>query len=316
MLLGQGMRVLSARGSPHERDYPFAVVSQLLGPVVLATDAGARPELFSGPARHAQRLFEPTGEVSSTSSDAAYATLYGLFWLLAGIAQAEPVLVAVDDAHLCDAASGGFLSFLARRLEGLPVTLLLAERSGEGAVDEWLAEVRDDPRVRMMTPRPLSPKAVTAMAEGRLSGDVDEVLGQACWQATGGNPFFVRAALDELAREEVIGEARLERLHGLGPETVLRSVLVRLARSPAGAVAIAHAVAVLGDGAAMADTAKLAELPLAKARSAADGLTELGIFAADGRALSFAHPIVRNALYRDLTSGARERLHARRSESC
>ena len=69
-------------------------------------------------------------------------------------------------------------------------------------------------------------------------------------------------------------------------------------------------VAVLGDGAALADTAKLAELPLAKARSAADGLTELGIFAADGRGLSFAHPIVRNALYRDLTSGARERLHA------
>ena len=312
--LGQGMRVLSARGSPHERDYPFAVVSQLFGPVVLATDAGARPELFSGPARHAQRLFEPTGEVSSTSSDAAYATLYGLFWLLAGIAQAKPVLVAVDDAHLCDAASGGFLSFLARRLEGLPVTVLLAERSGEGAVDEWLAEVRDDPRVRMITPRPLSPQAVTAMAEGRLSGDVDEVLGQACWQATGGNPFFVRAALDELAREEVIGEARLERLHGLGPETVLRSVLVRLARSPAGAVAVAHAVAVLGDGAVLADTAKLAELPLAKARSAADGLTELGIFAADDRGVSFAHPIVRNALYRDLTSGARERLHARAAE--
>ena len=105
--LAHGMRVLSARGSPHERDYPFAVVSQLLGSVVLATDPGARAQLFSGPARHAQRLFDPTGEDSSTSSDAAYATSYGLFWLLAGIAQSEAVLVIIDDAHLCDAASGG-----------------------------------------------------------------------------------------------------------------------------------------------------------------------------------------------------------------
>ena len=181
-------------------------------------------------------------------------------------------------------------------------------------VDEWLAEVTDDPRVRMITPRPLSTQAVTAIAAGRLGGDLDDVLGQACWHATGGNPFFVRAALDELAREEVVGEARLERLYGLGPETVLRSVLVRLARSPTGAVTLAHAVAVLGDGAALDDTARLAELPLAEARRAADGLTELGIFAADGRGLSYAHPIVRNALYRDLTSGARERLHARAAE--
>ena len=128
------------------------------------------------------------------------------------------------------------MSFLTRRLEGLAVTLLLAERSGDGVVDEWLAEITDDPRVRMITPRPLSPKAVTAIAAGRLGGDVDELLGEACWHATGGNPFFVRAALDELAREDVIGAARLERLHGLGPETVLRSVFVRLARSPAGAV--------------------------------------------------------------------------------
>ena len=176
-------------------DFPFAVVSQLPGSVVLAPNADARAQLFSGPARHPQRLFEPTGEDSSTSSDTAHVVRAVL--AVGGIAQSEPVLVVVDDAHWCDAASAGFLSFLARRLEGLAVILLLAERSGDGAVDEWLAEIGDDPRVRMITPRPLSPKAVTAIAAGRLSGDVDDVLGQACWHATGGNPFFVRAALDE-----------------------------------------------------------------------------------------------------------------------
>ena len=209
---------------------------------------------------------------------------------------------------------GRFLSFLARRLEGLAITLLLAERSGDVAGDGWLADLGDDPQARVITPRPLSPQAVTAIAADRLTGDVDYALGQACWQATGGNPFFVCAALDELARENVAGEARLERLHGLGPETVLRSVLVRLARSPAGAVALAHAVSVLGDGTALAIPAELAEMALVEAQTAADGLKALGILASDSRALSFSHPIVRNALYRDLTPGARGRLHARAAQ--
>jgi DNA-binding CsgD family transcriptional regulator/tetratricopeptide (TPR) repeat protein len=314
---GRGVRVLSARGSPHEREYPFAVVRQLLGPVVLRAGVDERAQMFSGAARHAQRLFEPTSDdlgAAASGGDPAYGTLHGLFWLLAGIAQLEPLLVMIDDAHWCDTASGGFLAFLTRRLEGLAVTLLLAERSGDGAAEEWLTEVGDDPRARLITPRPLSPKAVGAIAAVRLTGDIDDALAQACWRATGGNPFYVSAALDELAREDVAGQARLRRLEGLGPETVLRSVLVRLARLPAGAVALAHSVAVLGDGAAPAGAAALAELPLGEAENAADRLTGLGIFAAGGLGLSFAHPIVRNALYRDLTAGARGQLHARAAE--
>src|SRR5664280_1470894 len=56
----RGLRVLRARGSPHEREYPFAVVRQLLDPVVLAAGADGQAHLFSGAARHALRLFEPS----------------------------------------------------------------------------------------------------------------------------------------------------------------------------------------------------------------------------------------------------------------
>jgi DNA-binding CsgD family transcriptional regulator/tetratricopeptide (TPR) repeat protein len=307
----RGVRVLHARGSPHEREFSFAVVRQLLDPVVLAAGAEDQASLFSGAARHARRLFEPTpADYGQPSAGApAYAVLHGLFWLLAGIAASQPVLVIVDDAHWCDAASGGFLSFLARRLDGLALALLLAQRSGDGALDEWLAELGDDPRTQVIAPGPLSPQAITAIAGAEL-GDVGDDLGQACWQASGGNPFYVRAALDELARENVPAEKRPARLRRLGPETVMRSVLVRLATSPSGAVELAHAVAVLGDGAALGDAGRLAGLSVAEARAATDRLAELGVLVADGQAVSFAHPIVRNALYRDLTAGARERLHA------
>jgi DNA-binding CsgD family transcriptional regulator/tetratricopeptide (TPR) repeat protein len=308
----RGLRVLGARGSPHERDYAFAVVRQLLGPVVLAAGASGQERLFSGAARHAQHLFDPPAEEPRLAprGDPAYATLHGLFWLLAGIAQSEPVVVIVDDAHWCDPPSGRFLSFLSRRLDGLAVTLLLAERSGEDSTNGWLAELGDDPGTQVITPLPLSPQAITAIAADRVSGAADEALGHACWQATGGNPFFVTSALDELVRDPGRPDTRVSRLRELGPETVLRSVLIRLARLPPGAVALAHAVAVLGDGATLDSAAELGRLPLAEAQTAGEGLRAIGVLVPDRVELSFAHPIVRNALYRDLTSAARTALHA------
>jgi DNA-binding CsgD family transcriptional regulator len=305
----RSVRVLQARGSPHEREYSLAVVRQLLDPVVLAAGADGEAQLFSGAARHARQLFEPAQPGQTSTVAPPYAVLHSLFWLLASLAVSQPVLVVVDDAHWCDAASAGFLSFLARRLEGLSLALLLAQRSGDGATDDWLTELSDDPRTRVIAPRPLSPAAVTAIAGAELAGDLDD-LGDACWQASGGNPFYVRAALDELARENVPTGERSARLRGLGPETVVRSVLVRLARSPAGAVELAHAVAVLGDGATLADAAALAGISLAQGRVVADGLIGLGVLVEDGPSVAFAHPIVRNALYRDLTTGACEALHS------
>jgi hypothetical protein len=55
--------------------------------------------------------------------------------------------------------------------------VLLAERSGDGAREEWLADLGDDPHARVITLRPLSPRAVTAIVADRLTGDVDDALG-------------------------------------------------------------------------------------------------------------------------------------------
>ena len=55
---------------------------------------------------------------------------------------------------------------------------------------------------------------------------------------------------------------------------------------------------------------QLAGLSLAQARRLAEGLAGLGVLVEHGSTVAFAHPIVRNALYRDLTAGSRESLHA------
>ena len=95
-----------------------------MDPVVLEMEAGGRTALFSGTARHALALFDPSEPGQGSEGQPPYAMLHGLFWLLAGIAAAQPVLLIVDDAHWCDPASAGFLSFLTRRSEGVSVGLL------------------------------------------------------------------------------------------------------------------------------------------------------------------------------------------------
>src|SRR3954451_19662287 len=78
-----GVRVLAARGTELERDFPFAVVRQLFEPVLAAADEQARQELLAGPAGAAAAV---VGMVSQAGADAAvdpsFATLNGLFWLL------------------------------------------------------------------------------------------------------------------------------------------------------------------------------------------------------------------------------------------
>ena len=116
------MRVLTARATELERDFPFGVVRQLFEPP-LPTPIRWCERGFDGPAAAARPLLEP--ELSSEpewadggSGDPSFATLHGLYWFVANLVESGPALVAVDDAHWADSASLGFLAFLLPRLEG------------------------------------------------------------------------------------------------------------------------------------------------------------------------------------------------------
>ncbi len=100
----------------------------------------------------------------------------------------------------------------------------------------------------------------------------------------------------------------------IGPTSVARAVLLRLAAVPAAATALVRAAAVLGDGASVAEAARLSELSEKEAANAADRLIALAILkAAEG--VEFAHPIVREAVYADIGAHERGRAHARAARS-
>jgi hypothetical protein len=222
----RGMRVLTARGSEREQAYPFGVVRQLLEPVVVAASDDRRRALFTGAAALAQPVFDRSSD-GEVPDDASFSTLHGLYWLLVAVADGGPLLLAVDDMHWSDAPSDRFLSFLGLRLEGLSA-------AGEAAGGNGLAsEFARDPQTELISPGPLSEVAVAQLASETLGREADPAFSLACWEATGGNPFFLDALLGELVSEDVAPNgAEVARVRGLGPETVLRSIFVRLRRLP------------------------------------------------------------------------------------
>ncbi|MGN6188266.1 MAG: helix-turn-helix transcriptional regulator [Conexibacter sp.] len=306
-----GMRVLAARATELERDFPFALMRQLLEPALAPLDEPARAALFEGAADAARGALGFTDDTAPTDT---FAVLHGLYWLTAALAEQQPLLLAVDDAHWSDAASLDALAFLVPRLEELPVVLLLACRPDEAGAPASLARIATDPLARRLAPRVLSARAATALLADELAQEPEAAFAATCHEVSGGNPFLLCELARTLASEQVApAAAHAARVRELTPERVTRTVQVRLARLSPAAQAVARAVVILGDDADDPLVAELAQLDVAVAARAADALRAAAILDGDAT-LRFVHPLVRTALDAELPAGERAAEHARAAE--
>jgi hypothetical protein len=182
------MRVLTARGSELEREFPFGVVRQLFEPPL--TDGEARERWLAGAAAPARAIFEAEdSHGNGLTSDATFAALHGLYWLTANVAADGPLLLSVDDLHWCDRPSLRYLAYLVRRLEDMPALIGATLRSTDPGTDPALiAEIEHDPATYAVRPSPLSGVAVTELVRARLGADADEGFCAACARVTGGEP--------------------------------------------------------------------------------------------------------------------------------
>lgn len=285
-----GMQVLAGRGSEHERDFGHGVIRQALERAVSELDEGERAAVTSGPAAHAGALFD-VGR-SAVSSEAL---LHGLYWLIANLAERRPLVLTVDDAHWADESSIEALAFLARRVDQLPVALVVATRPPEVAGQATLAKLVVDPAAERLTPGPLGADAIAA-----ISASNDPAFVRAATQATGGNPFLLEQLLRELDADRTPESvARVE------PRELGRIVLARIG---AKARAFAWAVSILGERASTTECAVLAEI-----EAPADAVEELvaaGVLA-DGAELRFRHPLIAAAVEAGLPVARREEWHRR-----
>lgn len=311
-----GMHVLHARGSELEREFSYGIVRQLFEPAFLGAGDADRDEILSGAAALAAPLFggDDLADGVSRKPESALATLHGLFWLTANLAERLPLLLAVDDLHWADKSSLRWLAYLLRRLEGLPVLLVACVRPDPGGEERMLAEVVSDPSVFVVRPPPLTEAAVAVLVRETLSPEADAEFCAACFAATGGTPLFVRELIAALASEGVSPTtSQAARVREIGPEGVTRYLHLRLSRLPAEAGALARAVSILGDDVELQDAAALASLDLARAADALATLGRADILRPEPP-LAFVHPVVRAAVYGGLAPTERGRDHMRAAE--
>lgn len=305
-----GMLALGASGAELERELPFGVARQLFERYLRKLGDRDRAALLEGaPGLARWVVLDP--EPGPPRPEAAQAAMHGLYWLAAELAARRPLLLVVDDAHWADAPSLRWLAYLARRLDGVALLVVLGCRDSEPGTDTTLlAEVLSEAHAGVLRPRPLSRAGV----ERWLSDNYDErpagEFVDGCWGATGGNPLLLAELTAELRAEGLAADmAAAARIAGIGPATIARSVLARLARLGPDAVAVAETVAILSADARWDRIATLAGLTPQDTGALTDALAGSGILA-DGEPVAFAHPVLRNAVYEQIPVARRGLAHA------
>jgi DNA-binding CsgD family transcriptional regulator len=309
-----GLCVLSARASELEQGFPFGVVRQLFERAMVEADAGERDRWLAGAAALvADVLTGAPGAASRESvppaADSGYARQHGLYWLASNLAADSPLLLVIDDLQWCDSPSVRALAFIARRLEGQPLGMIVATRPLEAGLTPEAVALVADPAVELLRPAPLTSAAIGALVSDRLPGEPDEQFVRACLEVTGGNPFLVGELLGEAAARGIDpGSASGGVLATIVPRGVANSVLLRLARLARPAGVLARALSILGDGAQMGDAARLGGLTGGEVEAGMAALVSAGIVESGG-AVRFTHPILRSAISGDLSPAQSERLH-------
>jgi DNA-binding CsgD family transcriptional regulator len=307
-----GAGILGARGGELERTFRFGIVRQLFESTIASLSRADRGAVLAGAAGLSSVAIKPVSGTGRAVADQGIAVLHGLYWLTANLAAERPLVLIVDDAHWSDRASLEWLVYLARRIDDLPVVLVVCSRPDEpGAEVDLLAQLAAEPAARTVQPKPLSTAAVRELVRQFLDSDPDTEFVSACREATGGNPFLVIELLVE-ARERGMhpdsswaGEVRV-----LGPTTVSRAVLVRLRRISETAVEVAKTVALLGAAAELGYVAAVVGVPEQGAAEVIDLLVRSGILEY-GPTIDFTHPVLREAVYSDLPRAARSVGHKR-----
>jgi DNA-binding CsgD family transcriptional regulator len=313
----RGMEVLTARGGELEQSFGFGVARQLFEARLGEASAAQRRRLLNGPAKLAARtvlLDEQDGgsEPAVPVGDPAAPVQHGLHWLLANLAETNPVLVAIDDLQWADPGSIRWLVYLARRVSDIPVLLVATVRTGDPGLDEGLlAAIEGEAATQVLHPAVLSELGSAELVRLEFGDGAEDGFCAACHRATGGNPFLLRELI-AAARDDDLPPttASIERIEDLRPETITRSLLLRLANLPPGAEPLTRAVAILGERAELRHAASLAELDAEEAAAVADALAAAAILA-PGHPLRFAHPLIRAAVYAEIPAAQRALAHSR-----
>ncbi|HYW88014.1 MAG TPA: AAA family ATPase, partial [Chloroflexota bacterium] len=300
--------VLWGRGAELEADFAFGVDRQLFERRLLSASSDELERLLAGPAQVLRSLLlGQTGE--RLAADTSFAIVHGLYWLAANLAARQPLVIAIDDAHQADDLSQRWLAYLAPRLEGLPLTVLVALRPSEPALTAVPLQSLRTHAATILRPELLSRHAVTVLVRERAGGEASDEFCAVMCEASGGNPMYVNELLRGLDRSAPPPrEFTTSKLPASGVEEVARHVVARVRELDPRALGLAQAIAVLGDGCELRHAARMTAMHMAEASEVAEGLVRVEVLESDTPP-RFLHPVIRDALESSMGSHARNAAH-------
>lgn len=282
-----GCRVISVAGVESELELAYAALQQLCAPLLDRIDRLPPPQ--GGALKTALGL----GDGPVPDRLLVGLAVLGLF---ADAATGRPLVFLVDDLHWLDEASASVLTFVARRLAGESVALVMAARVVQTGIGQ----------LPTMEVNGLKNADAHALLESALVGPLDANVREQLVAETRGNPLALLELPNGLSVQELAGgfgvpgairlsaavEERFRRVAEALPEDS-RLLLLLAAAEPLGDPALLwRAAEVLGID---ADTAT----PVMEA-----GLADFGV------RVTFRHPLVRSAAYGSAPLAARQRVHA------
>ncbi|WP_326729634.1 helix-turn-helix transcriptional regulator [Streptomyces phaeochromogenes] len=315
-----GMRVLRARCSPDHTSVPFGAVFQLLahGPG-FDSAAGEEPD--------------PPGTPPHRGRPAR------LWRLLRSYADDVPLLVAVDDVHLADESSRRWLVEAVRRIDRLPVLMVVTERS-QYDIDppaDGLVHALSPALVRTRTLAPLSAGSAAELVRSALGRPVPAEWVDDCVRAGAGSPLLLRALLDDLGgtATEDAPAALPDNCAALYPGSYAAAVSWWLDSAGPTTTEVARALAALDDdeeddekdedsasgggGHGDADAgllARMAGADPARVPGWLTAMTGLGLLRpGPGGRPRYAHPLLRDAVLSSWSGALRQAAHHRAAEA-
>lgn len=202
----------------------------------------------------------------------------------------------IEDAHWADEATLDLLRFLARRIDSLPLLLIVTFRDDEldreHPLSIALGDVATCAAVSRIGLEPLSRAAIAVLAGGSgvNAGHLHDI--------TGGNPFFATEVL--AAGAGALGPKAL-------PHSIFDAVCGRLGRLSAAGRETAQAVAVCGP---RVDPVLLQRVCPAAGTGLAECL-DAAVLVTDWNAIGFRHELARRATLDQLPDHHRKALHIR-----
>ncbi|MEV4421022.1 helix-turn-helix transcriptional regulator [Patulibacter sp. NPDC049589] len=185
---------------------------------------------------------------------------------------------------------------------------MIATRDG-AEVPPALHGLHADPAVVHLSPRPLSPAGTGRLLADAAGHDPRERTVEVCHRISGGNPFLIGEVVLALRQSgQEVDDATVEAIASTAPESLRHAVMLRVGFLGPEAVAVARAVSVLGTDSDLTRISTLTGLDRPVAAAAVVRLVAARVLA-DASPQEFVHPLVRGAVYGDLTVVERSLLH-------